>query len=66
MSSETDHVNVQKEQQIQRGLHIVVSNVGLDRWHTLWDRLLAPDPPAEPAAKALHPAKNRNRRSKSH
>jgi hypothetical protein len=45
------HDKVERNQRPQRSLHIVRSVAGVDRWHALWDWLLAPEPPTEPAAK---------------
>ncbi len=41
----------QGKQRPQSSLHIVPSNAGVDRWRALWNWLLAPEPPTEPAAK---------------
>ena len=38
-------------QRPQRSLHIVRSVAGVESWHALWDWLLAPEPPTEPAAR---------------
>ena len=52
MTSENGrHDQVDGNQRPQRSLHIARSVAGFDRWHALWDWLLAPEPPTEPAAK---------------
>lgn len=38
-------------QRPQRSLHIVRSVAGVNRWHALWDWLLASESPTKPAAK---------------
>lgn len=43
--------NVECNQRPQRSLHIVCSVAGVESWQSLWDWLLAPEPPPEPAAK---------------
>jgi len=52
MTSENGrHDKVECNQRPKRSLHIVRSVAGVDCWHALWDWLLAPEPPTEPAAK---------------
>jgi len=45
------HDKVEGSQRTQRGLHIIRSVAGDETWRALWDWLLAPEPPTEPAAK---------------
>jgi len=42
---------VEGSQRPQNGLHIVRSVAGDETWHALWDWLLAPESPREPATK---------------
>ncbi len=42
---------VESNQHPQSSLHVVSSVAGFDRWRALWDWLLSPEPPTEPAAK---------------
>ena len=41
----------ERNQRLQRSLHIVESAAGVDRWHALWDWLMAPNPSTKPAAR---------------
>jgi len=51
MTSENGcHEDVERNRRPQHSLHIVDSVAGVDRWRALWDWLLAPDPPRNPAA----------------
>lgn len=45
------HDKVEGSQRPQHGLHIVRSAAGVESWRSLWDWLLAPEPPTEPASK---------------
>ncbi len=52
MTSENGcHDQGEYAQRPQRSLHIVRSVAGVNRWHALWDWLLAPEPSKEQETK---------------